>query len=376
MAESGTADASLFELLARQWCFDDEIVQTEFNSSDTAVLYRMSSGRLALVRTDDVESTKSRTRIEVDSGRTTIQRRKNPASKARFAPIRVSQNLKMVRMGENGFLALDHTGAPHLITGGAQSIKKFDTVDADITALSSNETGLLLAISRLSGITVYRTENTAVVAQINMAREIGQMAFSANGKYLAIFGDDCLDIIDIDNAEKPRIKIHEIGPITQLIWNKSGSHVACATSENSFHIVDARAQTHHTVTNYPGPVSTVAFSEKGNALLSSGAFRLTGWSSDDLPRNGYSGNPLKIGKVGFTIINTIAAHPSRSLVAVGYANGLVTVTSIGSSEEILIHHETGTEVQTLAWSNSGEHLSIGFKSGKAALVSFPNSFFK
>lgn len=376
MTENRTADASLFELLARQWSFDEEVLQTEFNATDTAVLFRLRSGKLALVAIDDSESTKSRTRIELDSGRTTIQRRQKPIPRARFPPIKVKPTSTVVRVGKQGFLAIDHMGSPHLITAGAQSIEKFASTDTEITATCSDPHGNILAISRSSGITIYQTGKMEVLAQLCVSRKICHMAFCAKGKMLAVFGEGTLDIIDTKNPETPTKSICGLSHITQLTWDKTGHHVACASSENSFHIVDTDTDSYHTVEGYPSPVSTVAFSEKGQALLTSGAFRLTGWSSDDLPKQDHTGMPLKTGKAGMTIINTIAAHPSRSLVAVGYANGLVIVTSIGNTQEMMVHHETETQVKTLTWSNSGEHLAIGFKSGKAALVSFPDNLFK
>ncbi len=48
MAESDSAGISLFELLARSWSIDDEIVQVEFSYDDTAVLFRSQSGKLAI----------------------------------------------------------------------------------------------------------------------------------------------------------------------------------------------------------------------------------------------------------------------------------------------------------------------------------------
>ena len=86
--------------------------------------------------------------------------------------------------------------------------------------------------------------------------------------------------------------------------------------------------------------------------------------------------PLTTGKPGFVAINVVAAHPERPLVASGYANGLLTIASIGSEQEMMLHQENATEVSCLRWSKTGEHLAIGYASGKVAIVTFPAQMFK
>ena len=166
------------------------------------------------------------------------------------------------------------------------------------------------------------------------------------------------------------------GDITEISWRKSGSHLSCASADNSFYVINRTTGTAQRVEDFPTPVRNAAFSETGNALVASGAFRLVGWDCSDLPENDLPGTPLTTGKAGFVAISVIAAHPKRSLVASGYANGLVTIASIGTSQEMMLHHETATEVSSICWSKTGEHLAIGYASGKAAIVTFPAQMFK
>ncbi|ASJ74859.1 WD40 repeat domain-containing protein [Granulosicoccus antarcticus] len=377
MVGNRSAGTSLFDLLARAWTLDDEVVQTGFNRADSAVYFRLQSGKLALATTRDSESPKSRTRIETDTGRTTIRQRENPIPEARIIPIALNAELPIVRFGENGFMAVDADGVPHQITAQGQCIEKANSiVGPQITSLCSDRSGETLAIAGPLSICVYKASSLQVLAEIDIERHISCMAFSADGEQLAAWGEGSLTLIDKKNPASAIHHIDGINEVSQINWDSSGNYLSCTANTHAFWIVDANAGTARIIEGYPGKVKIATFNEAGKALVTSGAFRLAGWSTEDLPGKDHPGTPLSSGKPGMVIVNTLAAHPKRSLVAVGYPDGLVTISSVGTPEEMMVHKENGTEVNDLAWSDTGEHLSIAFKSGKAAVVTFPDKLFK
>lgn len=377
MVGNRSAGTSLFDLLARAWTFDEELMQTEFNQADTAVFFRLKSGRLALASNKDSESPKSRTRIEADTGRTTIRQRRNPIPEARMLPLVSNPALPVVRFGEQGFMAVDIDGMPHQITAQGQCIEKpASLLNGKILSLCSSQRGETLAIAGPSSISIHKTPSMQVASEIDIDRQIDCMTFSTAGKLLAVYGEGTLTLIDVNDSATPMRHIQGIDKVTQINWEPSGKYLSCTSDSQAFWIVDIKSATAQRIEGYPGQVSVATFSEAGKALVTSGAFRVAGWSTDDLPQNDQPGTPLTTGKAGMVAINTVAAHPLRSLVAVGYPDGLVTITSIGTSQEMMVHKEDGTEVRQLAWSDTGEHLTIGFKSGKAAVVTFPDKLFK
>ena len=76
------------------------------------------------------------------------------------------------------------------------------------------------------------------------------------------------------------------------------------------------------------------------------------------------------------VVERVAAHPSRDLIAAGYANGQVGVMRLGQRDELLVRQDGGGAVTALAWSPDGEHLALGTADGLAAVVSFPPHLFK
>lgn len=85
---------------------------------------------------------------------------------------------------------------------------------------------------------------------------------------------------------------------------------------------------------------------------------------------------LKTGRSGLVLIERIAPHPARDLIALGTADGAVSIARIGYPEEMPLRQADGSAVTALAWSNDGLHLAIGTAGGQAALVTLPPQLFK
>ena len=376
MGENNSAGLSLFDLLARSWSLESRVIQAVFNHDDTAVAFRLASGKLALASTKDAESPKVRTRMELETGRTTIRPREKPVTPLKTPATDVRTNLPVARFGAQGFAAIDQRGALHHITGGGQVVTKLKPVNAEVTSVCSSAAGHIVALGTQERIMIYHTNDMKVPVEVALAHPVTCQAVSHDSNTLAAWGGGTLSLIDLSDPLAQPKAIECGGNITEISWRKSGSHLACASADKSFYVINSAAGTAQRVEDFPSPVRNTAFSEAGNALVTSGAFRLVSWDSGDLPENDHPGTPLTTGKAGFVVINAIAAHPERNLVATGYANGLVAIASIGIAEEMMLHQEKNTEVESLSWSKTGEHLAIGYASGKAAIATFPVQLFK
>ncbi|MFA3920399.1 WD40 repeat domain-containing protein [Ruegeria hyattellae] len=376
MVENSSSGLSLFSLLARDWTLEDEVTETVFNHDDTGVLFRSRSGKLALASTKDAESPKIRTRMDLETGRTTIRPRENAVSPLRIAEVTAHTDLPATRFGTQGFAVVDLDGAVQQVTGGGNVVLRLKPDSTGVTSLCSSVSGNVLALARQGRIVLYDTDDMQVQAEIGLDHPVTCQAYSADAQALAAWGGNTLSVIDVQSPTAAPQVFECGGNITEISWRKSGSHLSCASADNSFYVINRTTGTAQRVEDFPTPVRNTAFSETGNALVASGAFRLVGWDCSDLPENDLPGTPLTTGKAGFVAISVIAAHPERSLVASGYANGLVTIASIGTSQEMMLHHENATEVSSICWSKTGEHLAIGYTSGKVAIVTFPAQMFK
>ena len=65
---------------------------------------------------------------------------------------------------------------------------------------------------------------------------------------------------------------------------------------------------------------------------------------------------------------TVACHPKREVVAVGYGDGLVLLVRIEDGAEILAREPGGAPVTALAWNSHGNRLAFGTEDGAAGIV--------
>ncbi|OWK20359.1 hypothetical protein AJ88_31680 [Mesorhizobium amorphae CCBAU 01583] len=119
----------------------------------------------------------------------------------------------------------------------------------------------------------------------------------------------------------------------------------------------------------------MCWSQPVNALFASGAFRIAGWSMAAPPVGGEASGALETGRAGLVLVEAVAAHPEKKLIAAGYADGRITIAQIGARDELLVR-PLGSAVTALAWSGDGQHLAVGAVDGTAAIVTFPSQMFK
>ncbi len=126
----------------------------------------------------------------------------------------------------------------------------------------------------------------------------------------------------------------------------------------------------------PTPTRSLAWSRPANAIVTAGAYRAAAWSMAHPPLADATVGALQTGRPGLVVVDRVAVHPTRDLIAVGYANGQVGVMRLGQRDELLVRQDGGGAATALAWSDDGEHLALGTADGLAALVGFPPHLFK
>lgn len=346
---------TLFDLIARDWSLDAPVAELCFNAASTTLAARTNEGRLAFLRVEDAEAPDTRLREELETGRATIRPRARP-----LPPPRLSEPLDATGLcaeGDTGFVFI-RGDEVWRATAGGQVLRKL-AGDSPVTALCP--TGLGLAVAR--GRTV-----TWADALHRLTHGVSVMAAAPDGAMLACCGGGRLTLLGGPPVTLPG------GEITTLAWSADGRWLIGGGTDRALTLVDLASGAADRVEGFAAPVAAVAVT--AGALLAAGGFRIVGWRMPDLPFGGQEGTPLETGRPGFTVIETIAAHPRREICAAGYANGLVTIAQVGSREEMLLRDGTGAAVTALQWSADGKHLGIGTADGRAAIATFPRTMFK
>lgn len=362
MTVPNTQTLTLFDLLARQWQGAAPVVHACFTADGMAAF--ATEGGAVLIAGPDEESPERRIRVTGDLGQTTIRPRARPASPL-IALSGLAEGAPPLVAAGAGFLAGDADGRVLRIG--------MDGVAEPVLDLG----GAVVALDHAGGTTAAADADSLVVSGPGGVRREGYpgfrcLALTADGRRLA--GANAAQVVVIDERGDEAVPIR--GAL-RLTWAGDGRWLAAALGSDGLALIDAtdldeaeREPVH--LRNFPSPVRSLDWSAPAGAVVAAGAFRVAAWAAGPLPS---TEGALVTGQPGLVVVETVAAHPARPLVAAGYANGQVTIAQIGSRDELLLR-QGGAAVTCLSFSPDGRHLAIGDAAGTAAVASFPSQMFK
>jgi WD40 repeat protein len=158
------------------------------------------------------------------------------------------------------------------------------------------------------------------------------------------------------------------GSHTGIIIHPDGEAVVTAMQENALHGWKMPDGAHMRMSGYPAKTTSLSFTRNGRWMASSGADAMVLWSFFGGGPMGKA--PLELAGGDGVICTHVACHPKDEIVAGGFADGLVVVGEIASSQILPVVPPEHGSISTLAWSPDGAQLAIGTETGFAALIDF------
>lgn len=359
------AHLQLFDLIAREWHLPSPATQVLFNASNTTAAFGCADGSILLASTADKSSPNHRTRRALDSGRLTIAPRKGPVSPLRKADHTEGRCSTIGRHGADNFLFSKENGRINTLTSGGVAVHLPQRAAGSIQAVAAqpNSESLAYACGHLLHLTLGAEDHT-----LTHAATIHSLAYNPVGNTLAVAHGTGMTLWKLA-ASPVATEIHLPAAARGFVWSGDGMDLAVLLDADGFCLVAGDGSDVQHFGNFPAEVRTVGFNPGRQAVVASGAFRPAAWSLDGRQN-------LISGKSGLTLIDAIATCPTRNLIAVGYANGLVSLAEIGQPTEILLREDTGAAIRDIAWSGCGNFLALAGSDGVAALVEFPAAMFK
>ncbi len=354
MNQPNARTLTLFDLLARRWQADAAIAAVRFASRGEVAAFATATGAVLLAAEPDAEPPESRVRISGDLGQITLRPREQEPAALRVVPDLADGAVPLAAAGDRILVGAGDGRVLALAPDGSQeTLRRLD--------------GAIAALDHASGITA-----AADATVVTLAGPDGTRALSLPGvRALALTRDGRLAAAD---AERITVDGHTlpIAGAVRLAWRDDGAWLAAALGAHGVALAPADGSDPLRLGDFPAPVGDLAWSVPGQAFVAAGAFRIAAWDAGAFPA---TDRPLVTGHPGLVVVEAVAAHPTKPLIAAGYANGQVVIAQVGRRDELLLRQDGGA-VTALAFSPDGRHLAIGDAAGGAAIASFPPQMFK
>jgi WD40 repeat protein len=120
------------------------------------------------------------------------------------------------------------------------------------------------------------------------------------------------------------------------------------------------------MSGYGARVTSLGWSADGRWLATSGSTQLILWPFQS--KDGPMGKTPQIWAPMEAQVGVVACHPKESIVAVGYADGLILIVRIEDGAEILAKKPGDAPVTALAWSADGKLMAFATESGESGIV--------
>jgi hypothetical protein len=365
---------SLFGLIGRQWAAGAAVEGCVFDASGTVVAFALASGSVAIAPLEDAESTVSRFRVSVDSGRATISPRAKPPPPLLQVPIGDAP-LRIAAFGPSGFIAGTACGRLVRVSPTGFLLPVAADADGPIEAIAGRADGSVL-VACGGAVTRHALDGAPAQRFFEIGTATTALAVARDGRRIAAATATGLTLWD---AETPAAAARtvDLAGVDRLSWSPDGARLAAALASGGIALVDGETGAvvaHHA--DYPAPGRSLSWSRDGRRLVTSGAFRVVAWPVEDGGDAAGDQRSIETGRASLVAVSAVDVRADRQLVAAGNEIGMVVVSEIGRRDELLVKGPGDGTVHDLRWSHDGRHLAFGTSAGMAALVEFPPHLFK
>jgi WD40 repeat protein len=197
---------------------------------------------------------------------------------------------------------------------------------------------------------------------------VAGLAFAPKGFRLAIAHYNGVTLWFPNAAGAAPDKLEWKGSHLSVAFNPDGKFLITAMQEPMLHgwrVVDGK---HMRLSGYSARVRSLGWTVGGEFLATSGSEQLILWPFDG--KDGPMGRQPKLMAQSEARVAVVACHPRQPVVAVGYADGAVTLVRIEDGAMIAVKGKGQSPVTALGWDASGQMLGFGTEGGEAGALSF------
>lgn len=200
---------------------------------------------------------------------------------------------------------------------------------------------------------------------IQVPSSVGGLAFSPDESVLAIAYYNGVMLWEPANDRQPR-ELSWKGSHLEVSFSPDGQVLVTSMREPTLHAWQMPSKKDLPMPGYPTRVRSMDWTASGRFLATSGSDRLT-LLSFQVEDNPLARMPLLLAPYR-SIVATVACHPTKEIVAVGYGDGLVLLVRIPDGAEIMIKPPDGRSISAMRWNVMGTQIGIASDGGQCRVV--------
>ena len=260
-----------------------------------------------------------------------------------------------------GFLTGGDDGVLNRVSNEAVAIGSFGGRGVDGVAASF---GLIAAA--VGKRVLLMSAQGAVLKTLEHPSTVTGVVFDAKGKRVAASHYNGVSLWFVaSRSDVPRL-LEWKGSHIAVAIHPGGEAVVSSMQENALHGWRLSDGHNMRMSGYPTKTVSLSFSRTGKWLATSGAEAVVLWPFFG---GGPMGKvPLELGAGTGAVCTRVVCHPSKDMLAAGFADGSVLIADVGTERLLPVCAAAGSPVSALAWSGDGATLAFGTQAGQASVV--------
>lgn len=335
---------SSLSAVAREWNFNAPIISLALNRVGTCLAIALGDGRINLLEASDLAEQPQE--IKVHDG---ISLSLQPDA----------DEHAFLTGGDDGkvFIVEPNISAPTLIS--EHKGKWIDHVATSSDGRRAYTVGKQAQILNDEG---------QIAKTVDLASSAGGLAFSPNGKRLAISHYNGVSVCWVNAASNEVEKLEWKGSHLGLIWSADGKILISSMQEPALHGWRLEDKEEMRMQGYAAKVGSFTFTAKGKYLATSGAQQVICWPF--FSGGPWGKTPSCLGGTDARLVTSVSSHPKDELVAAGYEDGMIIMAPLDGRMEMMVHPPSssqGSKIIGLEWNATGDCLFAAQECGRLFL---------
>lgn len=223
------------------------------------------------------------------------------------------------------------------------------------------------AVAYAAGRSVWLHQEAGGLREFQHPRTVAGIAFAPDGSRIGVSRYNGVTLHPADGDDAPE-ELEWKGIYAGVTFSPDGRFVLAAMQENLLHGWRLSDKRHFRMTGYPARVKDWSWSANGRWLATAGAASAILW-----PFDGFDGPmgraALEVGAPrGDALATAVACHPTRDIVAIGYADGALAVAAVEADEQKLVRESGNGPISCIAWRGDGARVAFGSARGECGIV--------